>query len=157
MSDIVQHSSFTLMNPATGEVVALDGPTEDLGQFLADLREHESMWREAKKLVTRELVARMDKSASWTLHVNGLKLSTQSPAPSEEFNGPELREALLDLVDEGVVTIEAVDAAVETVVTYKPRKAGINALRKLGGRVVDAINAHRTETEKDRYISVGRA
>jgi hypothetical protein len=157
MSDLVPTTSIQLVNPSTGEVVELDGPTESLAEFLADMREHESLCREAKKLVTREVVSRMDKSATWTLHVAGLKLSAASPAPTEEFDGPELKEALHALVEEGVLSIEAVDAAVETVVSYKPRKAGINALRKLGGRVAEVIAEHCREVEKDRYVSVGRS
>lgn len=157
MTELVSTQSIQLVNPSTGELVELDGPTESLAEFLADMREHESLCREAKKLVTREVVNRMDKGAAWTLHVAGLKLTSTSPQPTEEFDGPGLHEALDVLVREGVISPEALDAAVETVVTYKPRKAGINALRKLGGRVAKTVAAHRREVEKDRYIRVERA
>lgn len=153
----IQTTSVQLVNPSTGELLTLDSPTEDLGRFLADMREHESLCREAKRAITREVVARMDKGATWTLHVEGLKLSSQSPAPVEEFDGPALHEALQFLVDEDVIGVEALDAAVETVISYKPRKAGINALRKLGGRVADVVDEHRTVIDKDRYVSVSRA
>ena len=144
-------------NPITGEVLTLASPNADLGRYLADLREFEGRVREYKRAVTDELLARMDRSASWTVHAEGVKLSGASPQPSEEWDGPALREALLDLVDEGVLSIEAVDAAVETVVSYKPRKAGINALRKLGGRAAELVAEHRREVEKQRYITVSRA
>lgn len=157
MTDLVPTRSIQLVNPSTGELVELDGPTEALAEFLADMREHESLCREAKKLVTREVVSRMDRQAAWTIRAAGLKLSAASPQPTEEFDGPELKEALHALVEEGVISIEAVDAAVETVVTYKPRKAGIVALRKLGGRVAEVVDAHSREVEKERYVSVSRA
>jgi hypothetical protein len=157
MSEIVQTTSIQLVNPTTGELITLDSPTDDLANFLADMREHESLCREAKKLVTREVVSRMDKQASWTVHAGGLKLSTSSPAPTEEFDGPMLHEALQVLVDQGVISVEALDAAVETVIKYEPRRKGINALRKLGGRAAEIVNAHATEVHKDRYIKVERA
>jgi hypothetical protein len=144
-------------NPVTGEVLTLAAPTEDLARFLADLRDLESRFREAKGIVTREITARLDRQAKWTLHLpGGLKIRGQSPAPVEEWDGLELRSALLELVDEGVVDIEAVDAAVETVVTYKPLKRGINSLRKLGGRVGAVVEAHRRESEPERRVSVSR-
>ena len=148
---------ITVVSPRTGEVLNLDAPTEDLGGYLADVRETESMLREAKRLVTCELVSRFDQAAKWTVHAGGLKLSAPSPAPTEEFDAPALRDALLELVDQGLLSVEAVDAAVETVVSYKARKGGINALRKLGGKVAETTAAHCTETVKERYVSVGRA
>lgn len=144
----------TIVSPSTGEVLAPDSPVEDLGRFLTDVRSHESEVREAKRTVTRWVVARMDSAASWSLHAPGFKLTAPSPKPTEQFDGPALREALLPLVDEGVLSVEAVDAAVEPVVTYEPRKRGINALRKLGGRVEEIVNAHATPVEKERYVTV---
>lgn len=145
------------VNPTTGEVLTLASPDADLGHYLADIRDLESILREHKKIVTRELLSRMDRSASWTVYADGVKLSGASPKPTEEFNGPALHEALSALVDEGVLTVEAVDAAVETVVTYEPRKRGINSLRALGGRVKEIVDAHATEVTKDRRITVSRA
>ena len=144
-------------NPITGEVLTLASPDRDLGSYLADLRDFESVLREHKRIVTRELLERFDKQASWTHRFEGLKLTSSSPAPVEEWDGAELREALLALVDEGVLAIEAVDAAVETIVSYKPRKTGINALRKLGGRVNEIVESLKSEVEKDRYVSVTRS
>lgn len=146
-----------VLSPKTGEVLSPDSPPATLGQFLADVREHESEVKEAKRTVTRWLVAHMDKSASWTIRTDGLKLSAPSPKPTEQFDGAALHEALSALVDEGLLTVEAVDAAVETVVSYEPRKRGINALRALGGRVAEVVDAHATTVEKDRYVSVSRA
>lgn len=145
------------LNPLTGEALTLASPDEDLARWLADIREVESVIRENKKIVQREILSRMDRSASWTVRVPGFKLTGQSPAPVEEWDGVELRTALLGLVDEGLLTIEAVDGAVETVVAYKPRKAGIVKLRKLGGRVAETVDLLARASEPERRVSVGRA
>jgi hypothetical protein len=147
----------TIVNPTTGEALTLESSTEDLGRYLADVREAESLLREATNYVSAEILQRQDAAASWTTHVNGLTLTGASPAPSEEFDELALRESLWQLVDEGVITVEAADNAVETVVTYRVRKAGITALRKLGGRVADAINQHATEVPKRRSVRVERS
>lgn len=146
-----------VMNPTTGEVLTLAAPTDDLGGFLADVREFKELLRESERVVSQELLFRMDKGAAWTLHGRGLKISGDSPAPVEAWDGAELRTALLELVDDGVLAVEAVDAAVETVVTYKPRKAGINALRKLGGRVGEVVDGLAVKAEKTRSVRVTRA
>jgi hypothetical protein len=156
MSELVTRP-IEVISPATGEFISLDSPTEKLGECLADIRDYESLLREAKRALTTELLARFDRNAQWTVHAGGFKLSGQSPAPVEEWDGAELRTALLGLVDADLLSIEAVDAAVETVVTYKPRKAGINALKKLGGRVGEVVESLRQESERERRITVSRA
>ena len=143
-----------LVSPATGEVLDLDAPTGDLGRLLSDIRDAEFQLREMKRAASREILARMDKQAAWTLRTEGVTLTGQSPKPAEEWDGPELREALLAFVDRGLLSIEAVDNAVNTVVTYKPRKAGIQALRKLGGEVEEAIDSLAHYDERDRYVKV---
>ena len=151
-------TEITVVSPRTGEVLTLQSPTADLGAYLADVREHESLLRESKNYVQAEILRRMDANAEWTNHVEGgLKLTGSSPAPSEEFDELALRTSLLELADEGLITQEAVDKAVEPVVTYKARKAGINSLRKLGGRVADAISQHASEVQKTRYVRVERS
>jgi hypothetical protein len=147
-------TEIALLDPKTGEQLTLDHPTEDLARYLDSVRSLEWELRTQKRLVTEELLARMDKSASWTMHLPGMKVTGQSPAPEESWNGAELREALLRLADEGVITAEAVDAAVETVVSYKPRKAGISALRKLGGPVAEVVDSLRRLDQRDRRVSV---
>lgn len=148
----------TAVNPRTGEVLSLDAPTSDLGAWLADLRDHEQLVRDMKALVTGEVLARMDRQGLWTLEdvETGIRLRGASPAPVEEFDAPALRDALLELVDEGVLEAAAVDRAIEVVVEYKPRKAGLAALRKLGGRVAAAVDAHARQVEKRRYVNVER-
>lgn len=149
---------ITVVSPVTGEVLELTAHTDALAQYLVDVRETELLLREAKKLVSREIASRLDRIATWTLRLEGgLMVKTQSPQPTEEWDALAARSELLELVDEGVLSVEAVDAAFEPVVTYKPKKAGINKLRKLGGRVAEILSAHSHEVEKERYVTVSRA
>lgn len=146
-----------VVHPITGELLAPDSPPETLAGFLAQVREYELELRAAKKLVTRWVLDVMDRRASWTLRAEGFTLTGQSPAPAESFDELALREDLLRLVDEDVLSVEAVDAAVETVVTFKVRRAGLSALRKLGGRVAETVDLHARLDEPTRYVSVKQA
>lgn len=146
-----------VVHPLTGEAIDLaQAPDEHVADFLSQIRDHEDALKDAKRIITQELLRRMDYQAKYTLRAGGYTLKSQSPAPAEEFDELQLREDLLALQDEGVISPEAVDNAVETVVTYKVRKAGINALRKLGGRVRDTVDRHAHEVEKRRYVTVER-
>jgi len=150
MTEIVVH-------PLTAEAVELaSASTDDLAVLLDSVKDYESRLREVKSLVSREVLRRQDRDASWTTRAGGYVLKGSSPAPSEEFDALALRSELLGLVDEGALTIEAVDAAVETVVSYRARKAGISALRKLGGVIAQIVDRHATPIEKTRYVSIAR-
>lgn len=152
MTDLEPRSEF--VNPTTGEVLSLNSPDGELGRYLADLRDLEGQIREHKRLVTRELLSRMDRQACWTVYEAGVKLSGASPAPSEEWDGAELYNALCEFVDAGQLSQTAVNAAVEVVVSYKPRKAGITALRKLGGEIAATVDRLAREVEKERRVTV---
>ena len=150
MTEIVVH-------PLTAEAVELaSASTDDLAILLDSVKDYESRLREVKSLVSREVLRRQDHAASWTTRAGGYVLKGSSPAPAEEFDALALRSELLGLVDEGALTIEAVDAAVETVVSYRARKAGISALRKLGGVIAQIVDRHATPIEKTRYVSIAR-
>ena len=156
MTDIVQREA--VIHPVTGEFLQLDTLHVDrLANLLADIKDLESRLREMKSLASREVLRRQDREAKWTTPAGGYVLKGSSPTPTEEWDELALREDLYQLVDNGVITEEAADAAVETVVTYKVRKAGINALRKLGGAVAETVDKHCREVEKTRYISVSRS
>jgi hypothetical protein len=144
-----------VLHPMTGELLELaHAQTDDLGRFLADVRDYESRLKEAKSLVSREVLRRQDMAATWTTHTDGYTLKGSSPAAGEEWDELALRESLWELVDQGVISEEAAGAAVETVVTYKVRASGVGALRKLGGRVAETVNQHATPVEKTRYVTV---
>lgn len=152
-----------IINPQSGELLTLDSPTDDLGRYLAAAREHKACVQEAINAVSREILRRQDQAAAagesspWTTRIGGgLKLVGSSPAAIEEWDGADLKAQLLTLVDEGLLSPAAVDAAVETIVTFKVKKTGVNALRKLGGRVKELIDQLATEREPDRRITVSR-
>lgn len=148
-------ATTTVVHPFTGETLQLErAETNDLGWFLNEMREYEMRLKEAKRAVTDEALRRLDHQAKWTFRTPDFTLKAPSPAPSEQFDELALRSDLWELVDQGVITEEAAGAAVETVVTYKTRIAGINALRKLGGQVAEVIDRHCTPVQKTRYVSV---
>lgn len=149
--------AITVVSPRTGEVIDLAAPDADLAGFLVDVREHESLLREAKNIVQRELPRRMDHAKKWTVHVPGFKLTGQSPKPEESWDGLDLRQALSPLVDRGDLSVEALDAAVETIVDYKVHKRGINALRAGGGEAAEIVDRLVQRSDPDRRVSVGRA
>ncbi len=147
----------TVVHPGTGELINLrDAATDDLGRFLDEVRDYESRLREAKGLVTTEVVRRMDLEGQWTMRAGGFVLSAPSPAPAEEFDGKGLYSDLAALVFQGTITQDAAERAVKITTTYTPSAMGIKALRKLGGVVAETIAKHATPVEKKRYVKVGR-
>lgn len=153
-------TSTALVQPKTGELLDLkDAPTDALAEWLAAVRDIESEYREAKGVVTRELLERMDREARWTVPLsNGWKLVGDSPAPTEGFDDiPMLLNDLRELAEEGVVSREAVEAAFPRVITFKADRSAVGRLRKLGGRVAEVIAAHAVRQERDRRVSVRRA
>jgi len=145
-----------VVHPLTGELVSLDSPNPDLAAWLDGVRDLESRFREAKRQVHDELLARMDGAASWTIDTGDYKLVGESPALTE-YDGDRLRHVLEQLVADGSIGEEAAKAALETVVTYKPRVRGIRALEKLGGVVREAIAACSRPVERPRRVSVRRS
>lgn len=147
-----------LFDPASGAEISLpDAPTRTLAELRDLIRTAEEDQRLAKQAIDAELLARMDRSAKWTLREEGYLLSAPSPSPTEAFDGHALRAGLEDAADRGLISTDAVDAAVEMIVDYKPRVAGINALRKLGGEIADIIGRHATTSERSRRVTVKRA
>lgn len=149
--------AFKFINPVTGEQLNLGAPDQDLASYLSDIRELESRIKEEKALVNCELLARLDKQRKWTLPLeNGLKLSAPSDAPSEEWDGEGLYQALCELADEELISTAAVDAAVEMEQVYKVKRAGIVALRK-NARLAETVNRFCTPAERQRYVRVSRS
>lgn len=144
------------VNPLTGELVPIKAPDEILALFLHDIKVHQSQLRELVKIVQHELLDRQDFRAKWTTHVPGFEIKGDRQKEDEAWDGAELREALLKFVDQGVLSIEAVDGAVETVVSFKVKKAGLNSLRALGGEIAEKIEALRYSAPKDRRVFVIR-
>lgn len=144
-----------VVHPTTGEIVPLDGPTSDLADWLYETREQEGIVRDLKRVVSEELVRRMDAEAQWTVHLGGWKLSAPSPAPSTEYDAEALWAELETLVAEGVISRGAMEAAVTRQYEYKHHTKGINALKRLGGAVATAIaRCSRSVPKDNRNVSV---
>jgi hypothetical protein len=144
-----------VINPATGEVLSLDEPTEILARWLSETRELEERLREEKRRVTRELIDRMDRDASYTLRAGDLEIKGDGPEAPTEYDAEALYAELKEFVDSEAITEDALARAVEPVVTYKPRAGGLNALRKRGGSIADAIERHsRPKENYERRVSI---
>jgi hypothetical protein len=99
-----------------------------------------SLAREAKGIVSDEIVHRMDKRGSWTLHTGDLTLKSSSPAAgTEKYDDERLADALATLVEDDVIDAEAARAAIEWVVPPPPepywrqKPAGVKALSSSAG------------------------
>lgn len=155
MTDIATRA-VQFANPTTGEVLTLASADEDLLSYLADLREFKSVLEEHRRMVCRELAARRDKIGKWSWVAGDYQASVPSPDPGEEWDGAELHSALMEYVDQDILSIEAVNAAVEIQHVYKVRKAGVQALRKIVG-VRDTIDRLARPVERgERNVSVKR-
>lgn|SRR5512146_113894 len=136
----------------TGELLDIrEADANTLGRLLVQLRSIKDQLEGVKHLVDEEIVARMDRNAEWTMHVGGIKLTAPGPDQTE-FKGDLLRANLLPLVESGKISASALEAAVEEVIDYKPRKRGINALLKLGGQIAKAVR--HAEVPKDSRRNV---
>lgn len=126
--------------PHTGEVVSLDAPPEVLASLLDEVKDVESQLRELKAEVSRVVHEEMDRQRRWTLDAGPFKLVGKSDAPEVVYDVERLAAVLTELVDDGTITTDAMDSALEVVTTYKVKKAGINALRK-SPRLAEAIDS----------------
>jgi hypothetical protein len=130
--------------PVTGEALDLAADDETLIEAVDRIRDLERQLKEARDIVAHELIVRMDSRAKWTITAGHWKATAPSPAPKVEWDTERLRETLAGLVIDGTIATEAAESALERVVTLKPRVAGINALRKLGGDIQERIDACST-------------
>jgi len=134
-----------LIDPQTGELIDLDDATDLLiAQTLDDVDDLRGRLADYRSALGAEILRRMDARASWTTRAGGFKLSAPSPAPVVSYDGAALWEELGRLAEHGRFGLEALDAAVRQVVTFKPRAAGIKALAKLGPDVAQLIDRHTT-------------
>jgi hypothetical protein len=143
-----------VLNPRTGEITELAADTAELARYLADVRAWEMEFlRPAKRAVEEELLRRMDHEASYTLRAGGLEVTGDGPG-RVEYDADVLRDRLRPLVDAGVISRDAFAAAVRERVSYQPMARGLNALRKLGGVVAEAVGAAERPSEKPRRVTV---
>ena len=157
-SNSLETVSVDIVDPTTGEyLVVKDAPDDRLAEFLDSVRDYESRLREAKSIVNRELLRRLDLDRKWTRRAGDYEFSAPSDEPGEEWSDPQaLYEDLVSLVEHGDLTTEAVERAVKVETVYKPQAAGLKALRKGAGIVKETVERYAVPAEKRRYVSVKR-
>lgn len=137
-TDVDSAAPRLLPNTFTGEAIDLDAPTEALAKDLLYLRELDTERKQLVRAVSDELLARMDKSAAWTLHFPGLDLTGDTPK-RREYKPERVLKVLEELVADGTIRKEAAQKAIERKVSYSVKKSGVNAIKKLGGDVAKKL------------------
>lgn len=137
-----------------------DADLEQLAAFTLDADHLAGLSREAKTIVSDELVQRMDKRGKWTVREGDYTLKSSSPtAGTEKYDNETLAASLARLVEEDLIDQEAAEAAIEWVQPPPPapywrqKAAGIKALLKLGPRVAEAVLSARVEVEPPRRVA----
>lgn len=143
--------------PYSGEIVSLAADTDVLAALTDEIRDVESRLRELKGQISEEIHARMDRERKWTLHAGPFKVTGKSDAPEVVYDVERLASVLTSLVDDGEITADAMDEALEVVTTYKVRKRGVEALRKSPRfrELIDGCGEERPP--ENRRLSVKRA
>jgi hypothetical protein len=142
-ADVDEPTPRLLPNTFTGEAIDLDASTEALAKDLLYLRELDNERKQLVRAVSDELLKRMDKEASWTLHFPGLDVSGDTKN-RREYKPDRLLKVLEELVAEGTITKDAAQKAIERNVTYK-RLYGCevplsDASRRVSVKSKDAVN-----------------
>lgn len=144
---LIPSSEGTIVKPS-------EASHQDLGELLRTIRDHEDQLKAAKKILNEEVLDRMDRNAEWTLRFGKGKLTAPSPR-GDGYKGEALRANLLPLVKEGVITEQALDAAVREDTDWKPMKGGIKKLLAAGDeRVARAIELSAEPDERPRSVRV---
>lgn len=140
-------------NPATGIVVELAGPTDQLAAAIDECRDMEEALRAYKRTLADEILRRMDHEGTWTARVGRYKVEGDGPR-ADTYDGERLWKALEPLVSGGSIAGAARLKAVEPETVYKVKKAGVNALLKLGPEVVEAVRSAAEQNLKPRAVRV---
>jgi hypothetical protein len=136
----VSTTSIEIADP-NGEVIDVAAAsTERLGLFCADLADHRERLADAERLVSEELVARLDRQALWTLRVGDptgprqFEIKAPSPDAGTEAYDPRLLEVeLKTLLERNIIVEEAARAALErtlTITVAVPLDADLDAMEK---------------------------
>jgi hypothetical protein len=155
--EVVQALTAENLLHAAGITDPRAADTDQLAVFMLDADHLAGLAKEAKGLVSDELVRRMDRVGKWTLREGGLTIKSSSPAAgTEKYDDERLADALAALVEEDVIDAEAARAAIEWVEPpppepyWKQKPAGIRALLKLGGKVAEAVLSAAVAVEPPR-------
>lgn len=123
-------SDLTLVNQTNGEVLPIvdalallaaagiddlkAATTVDLAAFADNTRQLQSVTNEARGIVSDELVYRLDQAGRWTWRDDGWEVKAPSPeAGTTRYHTHLLRDALAQLVADGVISPEGARSAVD--------------------------------------------
>lgn len=147
------------VDPLSGELVDLAAQTTtDLAEARDRVREVRDAVSSWARSLDEEITARLDFEARRSVEVGGWKVESQSPT-LWETDTSALHEALTVLVNEGVLSPHALDAALQPVETVKASRRGLNALHKHADpRVRQVVGEYDREVENpNRRVTVKRA
>lgn len=159
MSNLPAQRTSPAVNPVTGEVVDIPATATDqlaaLRDEIRDARDALNAWAQQ---LDQELIERLDHEARRSAQVGGYTIKAAAPTV-RETDEAALRLALEELADQGLISVAAVNAAVEIVEVPKARRAGLNALHKhVDPRVREVVAAHDREIDNPtRRVTVSRA
>jgi hypothetical protein len=77
---------------------------DQLARWLLEARELDDAMRTEKRRVQGELLARMDREASYTVHTGEFELKGDGPEPPTAYDAGALRTALAEFVDAEVIS-----------------------------------------------------
>lgn len=111
----LQPTGPTVVDRVTGEVLSVrDASTEQLAEFTINCQEVKQEIADAERVVSDELLDRLDRSASWTQRAGAYELKASSPtAGTETYPSDMLRDALVQLVKKGTITEDAAQNALQ--------------------------------------------
>lgn len=157
--DLIQldMTEVQIVDPASGESKPLHAVETDvlarvLGMVQASIDDHLRALYDAKRVLGDEVIARMDRKASWTVRAAGVEIIAPSPSAGKiDWNAEKLEEILGVLVEEKLIDREAKLRAVWPDTVYKTDKRAITALLKIPGveeRIAEARIIHPTGERK---------
>lgn len=163
MSTELDFSAPDVVHPLTGETLVLaDAESGQLARFLDEIREYEGLLKEAKSLVNREMLRRMDAAVlsgaekGHTQRLGAYVLKAPATDTTTAIDGEALYHHLTMLAREGTIGFEAVERCVKTETSYKPDRTQLNALGKVAPAVKSAVAEHTSTVPKARYANVER-
>jgi hypothetical protein len=111
----LQPAGPTVVDRVTGEVLSVrDASIEQLAEFTTHCQQVKQEIGDAERVVSDELLDRLDKSASWTQRAGLYELKAPSPTAGTETYPPDmLRDVLARLVDAGTISEEAAKNALQ--------------------------------------------
>ena len=162
MSSDIATTSRELVDWKNGEIVNLDdASTERLAELVTNLQEVWQALGETEQAVSAELVARCDKSATWTLRVGDPKdgrqweIKTASPKAGTTVYPPDMLEAeLRALVARGTITVDAAAKALRRQVTLTldiPLRLPLKATAEGLGQITISVGEDALPIAKSDY------